>query len=225
MQHSHLLSFPFGPLYFPFTDGFHSSASDPELQKKYGHIKPTINIAPPPTVSAMGMGVGVGGASPGMGAGAGAGGPPVYSMYTSGAPPQAYNYSRYVPYNPALPNPTAAQYSGPPSTGYSAPPMQPQPQAQYPAQNQPPLQPMTIPPNAVAAPAGQPITPTSASSSSGPPVSIVNKVGAANIHVHVAPTPASVAVAPPAPPAANVGVFDPATDSTLVLDASSSSVL
>eukprot|EP01035_Chromulina_nebulosa_P018487 gene18487-24200_t len=30
-------------------DGFHSSASDPELQVKYGHVKAHINIAPPPT--------------------------------------------------------------------------------------------------------------------------------------------------------------------------------
>lgn len=35
-------------------DGFHSSASDPELKAKYGHIKPEINIAPPPTGGPMG---------------------------------------------------------------------------------------------------------------------------------------------------------------------------
>ena len=33
-------------------DGFHSSASDPVLQQRYGHIKEAINIAPPPIFSA-----------------------------------------------------------------------------------------------------------------------------------------------------------------------------
>ena len=32
-----------------YTDGFHSSASDPTLQAKYGHVKANVNIAPPPT--------------------------------------------------------------------------------------------------------------------------------------------------------------------------------
>ena len=31
-----------------FLDGFHTSASDPALQKKYGHTKNKIDIAPPP---------------------------------------------------------------------------------------------------------------------------------------------------------------------------------
>lgn len=34
-------------------DGFHSSASDPNLQKKYGHIKKTISIDPPPISKSM----------------------------------------------------------------------------------------------------------------------------------------------------------------------------
>ena len=36
-------------LFVCYLDGFHSSASDPELQAKYGHIKEVTNIAPPPT--------------------------------------------------------------------------------------------------------------------------------------------------------------------------------
>ena len=31
-----------------FLDGFHTSASDPALQKKYGHTKNIIDTAPPP---------------------------------------------------------------------------------------------------------------------------------------------------------------------------------
>jgi hypothetical protein len=30
-------------------DGFHSSASDPALQQKYGHVKLAVTTAPPPT--------------------------------------------------------------------------------------------------------------------------------------------------------------------------------
>jgi len=37
------------PRTFIKPDGFHSSASDPNLQQKYGHIKKKINIDPPPT--------------------------------------------------------------------------------------------------------------------------------------------------------------------------------
>jgi hypothetical protein len=40
-------------------DGFHTSASDPELQKKYGHVKTVIDIAPPPTFSSMGPSGGI----------------------------------------------------------------------------------------------------------------------------------------------------------------------
>lgn len=74
-------------------DGFHTSASDPELQKKYGHVKTVIDIAPPPTFSSMGP---LGGP------------PPQYSLYgaqqvsTAGTlPPPAYN--RYVAYDPYAP--------------------------------------------------------------------------------------------------------------------------
>lgn len=112
-----VLRFTFSPL--RTADGFHTSASDPLLQKKYGHIQQVINIAPPPT----------GGMAPG--------GAPQYNMYSvqsagaapgapgtapppMGAAPPAYGsgvYSRYVPYdahtNTAAPLPTA--YGGPPA--------------------------------------------------------------------------------------------------------------
>jgi hypothetical protein len=83
-------------------DGFHTSASDPELQKKYGHVKTVIDIAPPPTFSSMGP---VGGP------------PPQYSLYgaqqvsTAGTlPPPVYN--RYVAYDPYAP-PQQAEVSLP----------------------------------------------------------------------------------------------------------------
>lgn len=68
-------------------DGFHSSASDPVLQQKYGHIIEVKNIAPPPTgVSAMG------------------GAPAAPSSYFSSSgpsygPPSGNIYSRYVAYD------------------------------------------------------------------------------------------------------------------------------
>ena len=43
-----LLIFSFFLFIFIFSDGFHTSASDPALQKKYGHTKNKIDIAPPP---------------------------------------------------------------------------------------------------------------------------------------------------------------------------------
>eukprot|EP00597_Dinobryon_sp_UTEXLB2267_P013413 CAMPEP_0170108578 /NCGR_PEP_ID=MMETSP0020_2-20130122/6653_1 /TAXON_ID=98059 /ORGANISM="Dinobryon sp., Strain UTEXLB2267" /LENGTH=328 /DNA_ID=CAMNT_0010333323 /DNA_START=144 /DNA_END=1130 /DNA_ORIENTATION=+ len=60
-------------------DGFHSSASDPELQAKYGHTKEVTNVAPPPTSIAYQLP---------------AGPPPVYAPAGT---PSIYN--RYVPYD------------------------------------------------------------------------------------------------------------------------------
>eukprot|EP01035_Chromulina_nebulosa_P001360 gene1360-1813_t len=89
-------------------DGFHSSASDPELQAKYGHIKEVTNIAPPPT--------GI-----------------VYQPPTTGGPPPYVGtvYNRYVPYdahtNSAASLPPAAthaynSYITPPTATLFVPP-------------------------------------------------------------------------------------------------------
>jgi hypothetical protein len=96
-------------------DGFHTSASDPELQKKYGHTKNVIDIAPPPTFATMG--------ASGM-----PGPPPQYGMYSQqngqgGIQPPISRYVAYDPYaSQAAPAPveTALRYSPPPS-GVSQP--------------------------------------------------------------------------------------------------------
>ena len=95
-------------LLLTFVDGFHTSASDPELQKKYGHTRNVIDIAPPPTFSSL--------SSP-------EGAPNQYNMYSSqyvqnggpgssGTAPPAYN--RYVAYDPYAPpqqqQPSMQQY-------------------------------------------------------------------------------------------------------------------
>ena len=54
------------------SDGFHTSASDPELQRKYGHTKNIVDIAPPPIFNA------------------GTSTPPVYGMYNTQPAPQTY---------------------------------------------------------------------------------------------------------------------------------------
>ena len=56
------------------------------LQKKYGHVKEQVNIAPPPLAA----------------------GPGSYSMYANNAPAPTGIYSRYVPY-------ASNQYNNPPS--------------------------------------------------------------------------------------------------------------
>ena len=62
-------------------DGFHTSASDPELQKKYGHTRNVIDIAPPPIFNTGGV------SSP----------PPVYGMYSNQPPQQNSDFSQLVP--------------------------------------------------------------------------------------------------------------------------------
>ena len=210
---------------------------------------------------------GGGGVSAANSAPPGAGtGPPVYSMYSSGTPPQAYNYNRYIPYNPALQNPVMSQYNGPTPSGQTAIPTVYAPLPQTPTggggaypqfgiptltQTPPSVTQFSAHPVHTAAAANTssiqhqsggiqhqiPPTKTSSttqhavlSSASGPPVSVVHKIGAANIHVNVVPvpivdTPGVVHTPTTNSIANNIGVFDPATDSTLVLDANSSSVL
>jgi hypothetical protein len=97
-------------------DGFHSSASDPNLQAKYGHVKEVINIAPPPTGPLGGP----------------AGAPPMqYSMFTGPGATAPQAYSRYVPYDPnagaasMYSQPVAQNSYGLPSYGMSQPPSLP----------------------------------------------------------------------------------------------------
>lgn len=96
-------------------DGFHSSASDPALQKKYGHIQIANNIAPPPTsfpIPASGANPYTAPAGP---AGI-AGPPPMGNPYAGGGV-----YSRYVAYD---------AHTGAPAAGYGAPaPLPPAPAA------------------------------------------------------------------------------------------------
>jgi hypothetical protein len=88
-----------------FSDGFHSSASDPILQQKYGHIIEKPSIAPPPTGP-----IGFVPTAPPPAAG-----PPMVG--TPGI------YSRYVPYdahtNAAAPIPPSTSFN--PHTYQSAP--------------------------------------------------------------------------------------------------------
>lgn len=108
-------------------DGFHSSASDPALQKKYGHIQLTNNIAPPPTTPFQPSAVPAGGPY-GIYGPPGPTGPGAPGSVPSSAPPPMMGgpgpapagiYSRYVPYdahtNSAAPVPAypPAQASAP----------------------------------------------------------------------------------------------------------------
>ena len=118
MTNSPLTSTKFPQYFLPITDGFHTSASDPELQKKYGHTRNVVDIAPPPIFS-----------SPSPGQGPGPGGmtvpPQQYSMYSqptgqhSAGPPTISRYVAYDPYTPSAstlaPIPTAHTYSPPAS--------------------------------------------------------------------------------------------------------------
>jgi hypothetical protein len=126
-------------------DGFHSSASDPLLQQKYGHIIEKKNIAPPPTGSIPSYGyntnpsITTGTAGPGM--------PPSIAPYPVGG---GGVYSRYVAYD-AVTN-TAIT---PPSvlTPTTVPQMNPSTNYGYPMTNYPPNMPgpapsVMIPPTA-----------------------------------------------------------------------------
>ena len=66
-------------------DGFHTSASDPALQKKYGHTKNIIDTAPPPIFNMV--------ISNGYGNGNGGGLPPQNGMYA----PQVYIQQEITP--------------------------------------------------------------------------------------------------------------------------------
>ena len=114
-------------------DGFGSSASDPVLQAKYGHVKEVINIAPPPIMSAPT--------------------PIQYSAFNSGS---STMYNRYVPYDvnaPSAPQPSYPHYNPSPVSSHpapqqsSVPPPVPQGVSQPPSQHAPLLsQPVPPPP-------------------------------------------------------------------------------
>lgn len=117
-------------------DGFHSSASDPILQAKYGHVKEVKAIAPPP----IGL---PGGQNPGNA--------PQYNMYNTTSHPYSSPsiYNRYVPYD--------AHTNGPASIP-NVPPVNPQtiyPQGQYGQQSNVfiPGAPVPGPPPVMSAPA------------------------------------------------------------------------
>ena len=77
------------------SDGFHSSSSDPALQQKYGHVKETVNVAPPPIAPA-------GSAS--------------YSLFSTSVSTQQQQsvHSRYVGFDPH----SAGSYALPPPPVY-----------------------------------------------------------------------------------------------------------
>ena len=123
----------FEALFNQSLDGFGSSASDPVLQAKYGHIKEVINIAPPPIINAP---------SPIQYSAFNSGSNTVYNRYVpyeinaSSAPPQSY--PQYTP--TTMPGHQALQQS-------SVPPPVPQGVSQAPSQQTPLLsQPVPPPP-------------------------------------------------------------------------------
>jgi len=96
-------------------DGFHSSASDPVLQQKYGHIIERPAVAPPPT------------------------GPPMsFTGYNNTQTQTGNVYNRYVAYDinqPVAPAPQPVAYNQP----VYAQPVAPQPTLYPPTAAQPPL--------------------------------------------------------------------------------------
>jgi hypothetical protein len=70
----------FLPFFLREIDGFHTSASDPELQKKYGHTRNIIDIAPPPIFNTGGVTS-----------------PPAYGMFNSQPPQQQSDFNQLVP--------------------------------------------------------------------------------------------------------------------------------
>lgn len=191
------------------SDGFHSSASDPELQRKYGHTKETLNIAPPPTdfsyaTSAPNSnGIAVPAGSQSYYA------PPPASGGISGPPPSSV-YNRYVPYDPhtnsAAPLPPSVFNPGTPHLQAPSP----------------------VTP-AAAASAPQATTPPSVPSSAGGGNRLLgNKAISGEVQMDSlnsnAP-PVAVNVRPSNPPN-NILVFNPATDGEIInLGSSSNSVL
>lgn len=187
--------------------------SDPELQKRYGHNKATINIAPPPT-GPMGGSVG---------------GPPVYSLY--GQPPSAGGvtppvpgtassvYNRYVAYDPH----TGTGMQPPP--GYAPSP----PGSTY-------TQPPSVSPPGSAASIGPPGSPA-AFAPPGPPAAVQAASPRVGLGLGLASGPlvgppggggvgvGAVRVPSDSGPLVNVNVFNPATDHIISADSTSSSVL
>lgn len=138
-------------------DGFGSSASDPSLQAKYGHVKEVVNIAPPPIMAAP---------------------PSQYSAFNgnNNAP-----YSRYVPYDvnappqPLYASPQTQPMYGMPPAPYSAPMQQ-----QFPSM-QPPLPAFQQNPPAATPRTSTPGSTTQPLQGSAPPVQIAPPTVFANI--------------------------------------------
>jgi hypothetical protein len=226
----------------PILDGFHSSASDPELKAKYGHKIEIPNIAPPPTApipSTMSALHATGGA-PGIAA------PSMYAMYGGGAPAAAAAAVAppgVAPAPPQLPGGAIPPMQGTVPNIYNRyvaydpftnSAVQPSQQAVQPQQQQAYAQPM----------AGLPHTGPAAAPSAYPPQpSLVNvpAMATAPPATGMPPLPPQIGGAGLPPRAGsgsssprrgngggdmNVNVFNPATDCDVTtLDASSSSVL
>lgn len=182
-------------------DGFHSSASDPVLQARYGHIKADIKIAPPPTSFP-----------------ATSSAPPQYGLYNNGINPTAPSniYSRYVAYDVH----TNSAMAPPPVHN-----MMPNYQPHY--QN-PSMLPTTILPTTTMLPTAIPtmpppsniplsnIPPSNIPPSNIPPSNIYSQQQCNNPY-NAPPLPINVQP--------NVAVFNPTTDEVISASSSSSSVL
>eukprot|EP00981_Chlorochromonas_danica_P007720 scaffold1869_cov163-Ochromonas_danica.AAC.32 len=205
-------------------DGFHSSASDPLLQQKYGHVMERPNLAPPPTSFSF---------------------PPPSAV----SPPAVTTaYQRYVPYDPhtqsaaPVPNaiyppaPTAVYSSAPalppvqafpppgqafppaplPQSTLAPPPSAIVPPAQHPAMyaRHPSGISVQVPPSTIAPPSSAPAT-TQLSPNKPIDRLLGNKTLSTDDILQ--------AKSPSAQPSAMINVFNPNTDTTVVVNAQSTS--
>lgn len=198
-------------------DGFHSSASDPVLQRKYGHIKETVNIAPPPTGALMHA------PAPAPTSTSTSTPPAAYSAYGSpqpiGPPPSVF--SRYVAYD---------AHTNSASTAASPPPPPPAPvHAPSPVHNNaqptpPPAlgTPVAAPPAPAAAPVGSTVgsSPLVEVNLMSPPAPLLAPVGS------------SLGLRPPADvgigsgrPLVNINTISAAHDHVISADSTSSAIL
>lgn len=166
-----------------YIDGFHSSASDPVLQQKYGHIIERPAVAPPPT------------------------GPPMsFTGYNNTQTQTGNVYNRYVAYDinqPVAPAPQPVAYNQP----VYAQPVAPQPILYPPTGAQPPLPSpgragltnqapfphpyqtnSTAPPSALIPPNNNNNNNNSNSSSPPPPVAVNRLLGNKGVPVNISLT-------------------------------------
>lgn len=137
-------------------DGFHTSASDPVLQRKYGHIKQTINIAPPP-LGGMPTNANAGGNVPPPG-------PPVARPAGAGPPGAGLGFPRPCSNSPPAPaaTPPPAPPATPPAAAATPPPAVASPS---PGQSIPP--PVVAPAKGITPPSHTVAQPTKPAMSSG----------------------------------------------------------